>query len=201
MNISSLYKLEKKDINKGAEILAKAFYDYPMFKHILGEKHNTENMKTVLKFFIKYSVLYGEAYANSSEIEGIILFTDFKDYKFNMIRTLRSGALSLAKLGQGAGKRFNEFDGFSLKKHKESIKDSHQYLILVGVDPEKQGQGFGSKLIRPMLKIAEEKGQPCYLETHSYENVAIYKKYGFEVVSEDIVPGTDITQICMLKDI
>lgn len=200
MNINDLYKLEKKDIDKSAEIMAKAFNDYPMFRHILGVKHNNENIKVFLKFLIKYTVLYGEAYANSSEIEGIILFTDFKNYNFNLIRSLRSGALSLIKFGQDIGKRFNVFDEFSLKMHKKIIKDPHQYIILIGVDPKKQEQGYGSKLMRPMLKVAEEKGQPCYLETHDPKNVVIYKKYGFKVVSEDTVPGTDIIQFSMLKD-
>lgn len=200
MNINDLYKLEKKDIDKGAEILAKAFYDYPVFRHILGEKHKSENIEIFLRFLIKYSVIYGEAYASSREIEGIILFSDFKDYKFNLFRSLRSGALSLIKLGGDTGKKFNEYDEFTLKIHKKNIKDPHQYLILIGVEPEKQGQAFGSKLLLPILKVAEEKGQPCYLETHGDKNVAIYKKYGFKIVSEDVVPGTDIVQFGMIKD-
>jgi ribosomal protein S18 acetylase RimI-like enzyme len=152
MNINDLYKLEKKDIDKSAEIVSKAFCDYPIHKYIFGEKHNSENIKIFSKFLIKYSVLYGEAYASSHELEGIILFTDFKDYKFNFFRSLRCGILPLIKLGQEAGKRFNEYDEFTLKMHKKNIKEPHQYLILIGVAPEKQGQGFGSKLILPVLK-------------------------------------------------
>ncbi|WP_105616405.1 GNAT family N-acetyltransferase [Vallitalea okinawensis] len=200
MNISQLYKLGKKDINKSAEILAKAFYDYPMYRHILGEQHSLENIKVFLKFLIKYSVLYGEAYACSSELEGIILFTDFKDYNMNFFRSLRAGVLSLIKLGQDSGKKFTEYDEFSTRIHKKSLKEQHQYLMLIGVDPEKQGQGFGSKLLTPMLRIAEQKGHPCYLETHNENNVQIYEKYGFKVISEDIVPGTDIIQFSMVKD-
>ena len=52
-----------------------------------------------------------------------------------------------------------------------------------------------------MLNLAEEKGQPCYLETHGKKNVAIYRKFGCEVVSEDIVPDTDIMQYAMLKEV
>jgi len=50
-----------------------------------------------------------------------------------------------------------------------------------------------------MLKVADEKNYPCYLETHDKENVEIYKKYGFRVVSEEVIPGTNITQFNMLR--
>ncbi|AZO95915.1 GNAT family N-acetyltransferase [Iocasia frigidifontis] len=199
MNLDKLYKLSKKDLDKSAQVLAKAFYDYPMFKCILGEKHNMENIEIFLRFLIKYAVLYGKAYGSSSEIEGILLFSSFKDYHFNLFRSLRSGALSLVKLGSDAGKKLNEFNNFSLKIHQEKVIGPHQYVILLGVDPEKQGQGFGSKLMYPMLKTAEKKGQPCYLETHSFKNVKIYEGFGFELISEDLVPGINIPHWSMLK--
>ncbi len=198
--MNHLYRLGKQDIDKSADSMAKAFYDYPMFQHILADQLNHENIKLFLKFLIKYSILYAEAYASSRENEGIILFTDFKNYKFNLVRTLRSGLIPLMKIGSDAGKRFNEFDRFTLETHKRIIKENHQYIILLGVDPNKQGQGFGKKLMMPVLELAKEKGQSCYLETHGENNVSFYNKLGFKVVSEDILPGTDIVQYAMVKE-
>lgn len=200
MTNKELYKLKKKDINKSAEILAKAFSDYPMFRHICGEEHIHENLQVFLRFLTKYTFLYGETYASSSELEGTILYIDFDNYKFNLFRSLRAGVLSLIKIGKNTGRRFNEYGEFSLKLHKKIIKDPHQYLMFIGVDPEKHRRGFGSKLISQLVKTAEEKNQPCYLETHDTKNIAFYKKYGFEVVSEDTVPGTEMIQFAMLKD-
>ncbi|MDF2543755.1 MAG: family N-acetyltransferase [Herbinix sp.] len=198
--MSNLYRLGKQDIDKSADIIAKAFYDYPMFQHILADKLNHKNIKLFLKFLISYSILYGEAYASSSEMEGIILYTDYKRYKFSLVRSIRSGIIPLMKIGSEAGKRFNEFDRFTLETHKRKMKVNHQYIILLGVDPSKQGQGYGRKLMLEVLKVAEEKGQSCYLETHGEKNVSLYKKLGFKVVSEDILPGTDIIQYAMVKE-
>jgi ribosomal protein S18 acetylase RimI-like enzyme len=181
--------------------MAKAFYDYPLFQHILADKLNLENIKTFLKFLITYSILYAESYAYSKEKEGIILFTEFKNYKFNMIRSIRSGILPLMKIGSDAGKRFNEFDRFTLEIHKRLMNENHQYIILLGVEPDKQGKGYGRRLMLPVLKLAEEKGQSCYLETHGEKNVSFYNKLGFKVISEDVLPGTDIIQYAMVKEI
>jgi hypothetical protein len=40
---------------------------------------------------------------------------------------------------------------------------------------------------------------PCYLETNSRKNVAIYRRFGFEVVLEDRMPGTELTVFAMLR--
>lgn len=201
VSMKDLYRLGKQDIDKSVECMAKAFCDYPLFQQILAEKLSHENIKIFLKFLITYSVLYAEAYAYSRENEGIVLFTDFKNYKFNLIRSIRSGILSLMKIGAEEGKRFNEFDRFTLDIHKRLMKENHQYIILIGVDPDKQGLGYGYKLMLPVLKLAEEKGQSCYLETHGEKNVSFYKNLGFRVISEDVLPDTNIIQFAMVKDV
>src|SRR6056297_84831 len=198
--MNDLYKLKKKDIDKSSEVLAKAFSDYPLFKYILGDNHSIENIKILTKFIVKYTILYGQAYATSSDIEGVILFTDFKDYKFTLLRSLRAGGLSVMKIGKEAGMRFSQYDEFNMSVHKDNVNKPHQYIIGIGVDPNKQGQAFGKKLLVSMLKVAKEKNHPCYLETHDKENIKIYKKYGFEVVSQDFIPRTDIVQFNMLAE-
>lgn len=56
------------------------------------------------------------------------------------------------------------------------------------------------KLFRPMLDFCAKQGKPVYLETHSPKNVAIYRHFGFEVVSEASIPGTDVTHWGMALD-
>ncbi len=65
---------------------------------------------------------------------------------------------------------------------------------------KKQGQGVASKLMFPLLELAEEKGQPIYLETHDPYNISLYERYGFKVVREDQIPGSDVRHWSMLKD-
>ena len=53
----------------------------------------------------------------------------------------------------------------------------------------------------PILNLADQQGQACYLETHGGINVEIYQRYGFEVVSKGVVPGSDIMQYSMLRKV
>jgi GNAT superfamily N-acetyltransferase len=55
------------------------------------------------------------------------------------------------------------------------------YLGLLAVDPDSQGRGVGSRLIRPGLDRADADGLPCYLETQKHENVSWYARFGVEL--------------------
>ena len=76
---------------------------------------------------------------------------------------------------------------------------SHYYLSALGVDPDRQGEGIGSALLRPVLAEADARGLPCYLETATGRNVLLYERHGFEVVEELVLPGTDVHGWLMLR--
>jgi predicted GNAT family N-acyltransferase len=41
---------------------------------------------------------------------------------------------------------------------------------------------------------------PCFLETQTPVNVAIYQKYGFTIKHHGNIPGTDIPHWAMLRE-
>ena len=84
------------------------------------------------------------------------------------------------------------------KLHRRLVPYPHWYLEIIGVAPAHQGQGFSSRLLRPVLERIDRERMPCYLETNAEKNVAIYRRFGFEVVSEDKMPGTEVTTFAML---
>ncbi|WCB92032.1 hypothetical protein DSM104299_00713 [Baekduia alba] len=66
--------------------------------------------------------------------------------------------------------------------------ERHLYLAVLGVDPERQGQGVGSQLIRPGLDLCDRERLPAYLETGKEANVAFYGRHGFAVVDRIDLP-------------
>jgi ribosomal protein S18 acetylase RimI-like enzyme len=67
----------------------------------------------------------------------------------------------------------------------------HWHLNMLATHPDWQRRGLGAALMAVGFAIADEAGLPCYLETETPENVAYYRRHGFEVRSEwDVaVPG------------
>jgi ribosomal protein S18 acetylase RimI-like enzyme len=69
----------------------------------------------------------------------------------------------------------------------------------VAIAPEFQGRGFASRLLRPRLTEAEERGEPVFLETHNPRNLLIYEKYGFRIILKQEIGKSGIQHYCLLK--
>jgi len=81
------------------------------------------------------------------------------------------------------------------------MEQPYWYLDVIVVNPEHQGKGFASQLIKPILLEAEKNHQAVYLETQNKKNIQIYEKYGFILIKEIKLPRTDIIQYCMKKNV
>ncbi|WP_293905436.1 GNAT family N-acetyltransferase [Phenylobacterium sp.] len=58
----------------------------------------------------------------------------------------------------------------------------HWYLAMIGVDPARQGRGYGSAILKQSLRRCDEDGVMAYLESSNPKNVPLYERYGFEVM-------------------
>jgi predicted acetyltransferase len=83
--------------------------------------------------------------------------------------------------------------------HRKLVPYPYWYLQIIGLNLKYQGQGFCSRLVRPMLGRIDQEHLACFLETNTRKNVTIYERFGFEVISEDTIPGTEITSFAMLR--
>ena len=59
------------------------------------------------------------------------------------------------------------------------LRVPHHYFAYIGVMPERQGRGLGSRLMRPTLDRCDEAGLPAYLEASSQRSAALYERLGF----------------------
>lgn len=64
----------------------------------------------------------------------------------------------------------------------------HMYLAVLGTHPEHQGQGFGSRLLAPVLEDCDANLIDAYLESSKESNLAIYARHGFKVTGEIALP-------------
>lgn len=103
------------------------------------------------------------------------------------------------RLGLGSMSRMAHYEKYCLSVRMQATGGREWYWYNLVVRPEAQGKHLVGKLLRPMLDFCAEQGLPAYLETHSEKNVAIYRHFGFEVVSDDFLPGTQMTHWGMVK--
>jgi ribosomal protein S18 acetylase RimI-like enzyme len=91
---------------------------------------------------------------------------------------------ALAALLQRSIPAENQQEIFAFIKQMDSSHPSepHWYLPMIGVDPAKQGQGYGSALLKHALERCDAEGKLAYLEASSAKSVPLYRRHGFELV-------------------
>jgi ribosomal protein S18 acetylase RimI-like enzyme len=62
--------------------------------------------------------------------------------------------------------------------------EPHWYLGVVGVRRDRHRQGLGGAVIRAIPDDPIAVGYPSYLVTATEQNLAIYRRLGFEIVAE-----------------
>jgi ribosomal protein S18 acetylase RimI-like enzyme len=155
----------------------------------------------VHEYFLRRGLAFSEPFTTSPSVEGIAIWSHSDQWnKRNFLRIIASGAIWQAiKIGYKAMQKMRKFDEYVENKHRELMPEKHWYLSVLAVDPDYQGNGYGSQLIRGMLSRIDEEGLPCYVETEGEKNVAMYEHFGFEVLEEFTIPNSKDKLIAMLR--
>ena len=71
----------------------------------------------------------------------------------------------------------------------------HYFLGFLAVAPNHQGQGYGARLLAPILARADAEGAACYLENSNPRNKPFYERLGFVVQREIQLPGSGAPKV------
>lgn len=183
--------LHESQLNEAGQVLSRAFFDDPLMTYILPDE---ESRAAKLDWFMRaganYGRLYGEVHTTPESLDGAACWLPPGEGEMSPLRMMRAGLLLAPfKLGLSAFGRFMSVMNHMEELHKRDMPEDHWYLMLLGVDATKQGQGIGGSIVAPILGRADAGGLPCYLETMKEINVSFYTKHGFEVVVEDDFPN------------
>jgi len=88
-----------------------------------------------------------------------------------------------------AGRHFSRSLRFLAQMEAIHPKEPHWYLATLGTDPDHQGQGVGSALLQPVLRLCDAEGTRAYLESSKERNIPFYRRHGFEVTGEVRLAG------------
>ena len=206
-SLDSLYPLKKADTKRTARMLARAFVDDPLmlFAYGVGDKErSSEGGYYYFQIPLKYCLRYGEVYAPTSDIEGAAAWMPSSKWPITFWKMMRVTSIWLmmkmvCKFGIGMMNRMMPVGRHLDETHKRLAPSDHFYLQTLGVDPEHQGKGYASRLLKPMFARLDEEGMPCYLETFTEKDVQIYSHFGFDVLEESEVRDTGITSWAMLR--
>jgi len=198
-----LLRLTLKERDAGAVVLGRAFREYELLRYYFHDKTKRRVVADMFGFIaLSVCLKYGEVYASSEKLEGVAAWLPPGKAPFGGWQIIRSVPLSiLFRFGRQGASRMWAYGRYVDNLHRKLVPYPHWYLQIIGVDPAYHGQGFSSRLVRPVLERIDRERMLCFLETNTEKNVAIYRRFGFEVVSEDKIPGTEVTSFAMLRKV
>ena len=200
-DLNHVVRLKESQVKPASEVFARAFQDDPFFVYLLPDTSQRKNvLPYIFELNIRYGVSYGEVYAISSSLEGVAMWFPPETADMSLWGIIRCGGLSLLpKIGRFTGKmqRLNEYTNLIRRRHAPF---RHWFLQTLGVAPVFQGRGYAGALLKAMLVRIDEEHLPCYLDTENSENVFIYQHYGFKVIEQGVIPGTDLSYWAMLRE-
>jgi GNAT superfamily N-acetyltransferase len=196
-----LLRLTLKERDAATAVLGRAFAEYELLRYYF---HDETQRRAVADAFVLIALSvclkYGEVYGSSEKMEGVAAWLPPGKAPFGVWQIMRSVPLSiLFRFGRQGANRLRAYGRYIDNVHHKRVPYPHWYLQIIGVTPAYQGQGFSSRLLRPVLGRIDRECLPCFLETNTEQNVTIYRRFGFEVISADKIPGTEVMSFAMLR--
>ena len=196
---AGLYIVQKKDLDRLAEVAADAYQDYPLHNWFTKGKYDKKASKILMQITLKTMTKDAIIYADSKELNGFAAWIPFGFTGNKAIPFLKSGGLKLIlHSGLGIINRLSAYEKYAMNLKKEFTDHYDWYLFNLSVKKDAQGKGIASKLMRPMLTFCDDEKMVAYLETNKEKNVSLYNHDGFELKKEELIPKTTVMHYAMV---
>lgn len=199
--LNDLYQVQKNDSRRAAEVLADAFQQDPVWQVLF---RNTTPAQRIAAFEapVRYCLKYGSIYAPSTVLEGVAAWTVGALADMTPWRMLLSGAIWAGlQMGMNVATKMKQVFAPIEADRKATIHGKpFNYLLVIGIASQFQGQGHGGKLLRALIAESEQARVPIYLETQTESNVRLYEYFGFEVVKEIVLPVVALPMWEMVRE-
>ena len=172
----------REDVDDTALMLARAFEDDPTVGHLLPRA--SSRRRRLRRFFA--TLLRKEALRlGSTEVAlvdgrtaGAAIWKPPKQWlpPLGVRLATLPGYLSCYQLSM---LRAISVESVMIAEHPRD--EPHWYLQGIGTEPNLQGKGVGTALLRSQLARVDEEGFAAYLESSNPANVPLYEHFGFEV--------------------
>jgi len=186
MNNSVVRKPQEAEIVPAGVVLGRAFQDEPIFRAVISDPADRLALCTALfTANLRHARQFGGIRItgiNDNSVNGVLYWVDKPDPElsddaleaFGYRPVFDSWGEQLETIGQIEQEAVEALG---------PIRMPWRYLAGVGVDPDFQGRGLGSRLVTWLVTESAAAGLDCALVTDRARNVPLYQRCGFETIA------------------
>ena len=181
----AIRRAEAADLPAAADTLAAAFADYPWTRWVVDPDDHRERLRGLYAIYLRVALELGQLWV-SDDVAAVAAWTSSRAGAQQEELFEREGLV--AEIARLSGSRVsNVLAGIeALAPH--APEGDHWVLAAVGVRPERQGAGLGTRVLAPALAGFDLDGELAVLDTSSPENVRLYERLGFRTTAEVQMP-------------
>lgn len=188
--------------NEHIQLLICAFQKDPMFVELFKGPRKQRQMQAFFRFIYKRNQLMDGIYlTDSSNNPSYVAFIETpKNRHSYLLRGKIQLHLEMLKLAFYIPiKSLNFLSRYDAATMKQRPREKHFYLTMIGVSPEKQGQGIGKMVISTIHKMVTDDPEvsSICLDTENLKNVLYYEHLGYSLIHEAKISSISI--YCMKK--
>jgi ribosomal protein S18 acetylase RimI-like enzyme len=179
-------RAEPADYARASEVLSAAFADDPGWSFLLPRAEDREQRER--RFFdsaFHHLVPARRQLWTSEDGSAAAVWGPPGLWSIPVPSVLRQGPAMVSVFGPRLPKALR----YLIRIERSHPTEPHWYLEFLGAEPERQGQGLGSALLRPILALCDRDRVGAYLESSTDRSQALYERHGFEVVERFDMPG------------
>jgi ribosomal protein S18 acetylase RimI-like enzyme len=185
---ATVRKATPRELDSLAAVLARAFHDDPVARWIV--KHDGRRLRFLqrnFRLFLRRLWFAQDECYTTENVAGAIVWELPGRWKAGVPGQLRLLPAMLAI----NGRLLPRWGRALAAMESNHPAEPHYYLPVVGVEPQWQGRGLGTALLRPVLERCDDEKLPAYLEASSPRNRALYQRHGFQVTGQfSVGPGS-----------
>lgn len=176
--------MQVSDIRETAEMFALAFAENPNTRAILADPLSKKSLNAMAK--ITSDAKLCRKFSNvfvakiDGKIVGAINFAYWPHCQPSLFEKLALMPKMIFVMGKALPKAMTVMSAWG----KNDPKKNHCHIGPLGVLPDFQGKGIGSKLIKHCLELTDASKTDSYLETDAPKNLPLYQRHGFTVIKE-----------------
>lgn len=193
--------LSRDEFERAGQVLGRAFFDTTQWSAVIpDDRIRLSKLQQMFVGTLKTTAVAGGVSERTAGFEAIAVWMP-PGRSFGFWSLVRSGFASARFAVTPPFLNLRKMTNMLLqfeREHNRRMPDPHWYLMALGVDPEWQGQGLGSVLVRHGVERAGAEDMSVYLETETGPNVPFYGKLGFELIDEIVVDSYDLPMSLMV---
>jgi ribosomal protein S18 acetylase RimI-like enzyme len=185
--------LRPQDVAETADLLARALDYDPAYRFLFpSDRARPTGLRDFFRRNLQVHLPFGCTFVSTSgaAVCATITVRPPEGFRIGALTMIRHGLLPFAAAhGARAVGRL-----LALKRVYDELEAAaasgrpHWHVHMMAVDPACQGQGLGSHLLRSVLaRETTSDSRPVVLTTHKPINVTFYRRFGFDVTSENDV--------------